>query len=76
MGVIVAEDEQIDILALHIVFTATCWCTFVKLMPVKDPAAMASGLAAYHVLTLLDPYLAADARHDMNDLRGKKLRQH
>lgn len=75
-GVIVAEDDQIDILAFHIVFTATCWCTFVKLMPVKDPGAMASGLAAYHVLTLLNPYLAPDARHYMNYLRGKYLRKH
>ncbi len=72
-GVIVAEPDQIDSLAFHIALTATCWCTFVKLIPLKDPGAMASGLAAYHVLTLLNPYLAPEARHYMNYLRGKYL---
>lgn len=73
-GVIVAEDDQIDSLAFHMVFTATCWCTFVKLIPVQDPEAMAAGLAAYHVLTLLNPYLADDARHYLNYLRGKYIK--
>jgi hypothetical protein len=36
---------------------------------------MASGLAAYHALALLNPYLAAEARHYMNYLRGKYLKQ-
>ena len=73
-GVIVAEDDQIDSLAFHIVLTATCWSTFVKLMPVKDAGALEPGLAAYHVLTLLNPYLAPEARHYMNYLRGKYLK--
>lgn len=72
-GVLVAAPDQIDSLAFHIVFTATCWCTFVKLIPAKDPGTMASGLAAYHVLTLLNPYLVPEARHYMNYLRGKYL---
>ena len=45
-GVIVAEAEQIDSLAFHIVFTATCWETFVKLMPVKDVETARTGMAA------------------------------
>jgi hypothetical protein len=44
------------------------------LVPVKDPASMASGRAAYHALALLNPYLAAEARHYMNYLRGKYLK--
>ncbi len=72
-GVIEAEADQIDSLAFQIVFTATCWCTFVKLIPVKDSGAIGAGLAAYHVLTLLNPYLAPEARHYMNYLRGKYL---
>lgn len=73
-GVIVAEDDQINSLAFHIVFTATCWCTYVKLIPGKDPKSIAAGAAAYHVLTLLNPYLADDAWQDMNYLRGKYLK--
>src|SRR5258707_14483292 len=55
MGVIVAEADQMDSLALHIVLTATCWCTVARLVPVKDPAFMAYGLVAYHALALLYP---------------------
>lgn len=73
-GVIVADDADIDSLAFHIVLTATCWSTFVKLMPVKDPDAIATGLAAYHVLSLLSPYLAPEARPYMDYLQGKYLR--
>lgn len=72
-GVIVAEAEQIDSLAFHIVFTATCWETFVKLMPVKDVETARTGIAAYHVLTLLNPYLTAEARQYMHYLRKKYL---
>lgn len=74
LGVIVAEADQIDSLVFQIVLTATCWCTFARLVPVKDPASMASGLAAYHALALLNPYLAEEARHYMNYLRGKYLK--
>ena len=74
-GVIVADDADIDSLAFHIVLaTATCWSTFVKLMPVKDPDAIATGLAAYHVPSLLSPYLAPEARPYMDYLQGKYLR--
>ena len=45
-GVIVAEDDPINGLAFHIVFTATCWCTYVKLIPGKDPKSRAAGVAA------------------------------
>ena len=62
-----------DLLAFHIVFTATCWETFVKLMPVKDVETARTGIAAYHVLTLLNPYLTAEARQYMHYLRKKYL---
>ncbi len=73
-GVIVVESDQIDSLAFHIVLTATCWCTFARLVPLTDPRSMASGLAAYHALALLNPYLAEEPRHYMNYLRGKYLK--
>lgn len=73
-GVIRAESEEIDTLAFQIVFTATCWSTFTKLIAPKDAATAAPALAAYHVLTLMSPYLADDARHYMNYLRSKYLR--
>jgi len=73
-GVIVADDADLDSLAFHIVFTATCWSTFVKLMPVKKPDEIAAGLAAYHVLSLLSPYLAPEARPYMDYLQGKYLK--
>jgi AcrR family transcriptional regulator len=73
-GVIGAESEHIDSLAFHIVLTATCWCPFVRLTPFKHARATGSGVAAYHVLTLLQPYLVGEARHYMSYLRGKYLR--
>lgn len=73
-GVIIAGEDEIDGLAFQIVFTATCWSTFTKLIALKDAETSAPALAAYHVLTLLNPYLADDARHYMNYLRSKYLK--
>jgi AcrR family transcriptional regulator len=73
-GVIRASNEEIDNLAFQIVFTATCWSTFTKLIALKDAKTSAPALAAYHVLTLMSPYLADDARHYMNYLRSKYLK--
>ena len=63
-----------DRLAYQIVLTATRWCTFARKVPGRDPEYISSGLAAYHALALLNPYLAEDARHYMNYLRGKYLK--
>ncbi len=71
-GVLKAEGAEIDDLAFQIVFTSTCWSTFSRLLSQQD--ASAPGYAAYHVLTLLSPYLVEDQRHYMNYLRGKYLK--
>jgi AcrR family transcriptional regulator len=70
-GILNATAEEQRTIAFHIVFTATCWFMFAKLAPgeVMDPAD--TGRAAYHVLTLLMPYLTGDSRHYMLYLRGK-----
>jgi AcrR family transcriptional regulator len=70
-GILDATAEEQRTIAFHIVFTATCWFMFAKLAPgaVMDPAD--TGRAAYHVLTLLMPYLTDDSRHYMLYLRGK-----
>jgi AcrR family transcriptional regulator len=73
-GAITAETQQIESLAFHIVLTATCWCTFVRLIQLRDTRSALASLAAYHALALLDPYLTQEARHYMNYLRGKYLR--
>ncbi len=73
-GVIRVDGDEIDSLAFQIVFTATCWSTFTKLVGRKGADTSAPALAAYHVLTLLSPYLADDARHYMNYLRSKYLK--
>ena len=72
--VIVATEEDLDSLAFQIVFTATCWSTFTKLIALESTDTSAPAIAAYHVLTLMSPYLADDARHYMNYLRSKYLK--
>ena len=72
-GVLQAQSEELDSLAFQIVFTSTCWSTFSRLL-MEDAAASAPGYAAYHVLTLMSPYLVDDQRHYMKYLRGKYLK--
>lgn len=73
-GVIQIDSEEIEALAFQIVFTATCWNTFSRLIGFKSRESSAPALAAYHVLTLMSPYLADDARHYMHYLRSKYLK--
>ena len=73
-GMIEATDEELDMLALQIVFTMTCWFSFARLTPKHDPRHGQPGLAAYYTLTLLSPYLIGEARDYLNYLRVKYLR--
>ena len=73
-GVLQASDEDLEMLALHIVFTGTCWLTFANVLPDDAHGQPPSGLAAYQVFSLLGPYLAAEPRHYLDYLRSKYLK--
>ena len=87
-GVMSASLEDIEMLALQMVFTTTCWFSFTRLVPRApharaDPSAARGGerpqpqagpgFAAYYTLTLLSPYVIGEARDYLNFLRGKYL---
>jgi AcrR family transcriptional regulator len=74
-GVIDAGDEEVDMLALQIVFSTTCWYSFRKLTPRRGAQAHAeAALAAYYTLTFVSPYVVGEARDYLNYLRSKYLR--
>lgn len=82
-GVIAANAEQVEMLALQIVFATTCWFSFKRLTPKRDvkrvPHPKSSphaepALAAYYTLTVLSPYVVGEARDYLNYLRSKYLR--
>jgi AcrR family transcriptional regulator len=70
-SVIRASPEDLNSIALQMVFTATCWLTFAKLLPDGDAQSQNAGRAAYQVLTLLAPYLEPDAHLYLTYLRSK-----
>lgn len=71
-GVMQASTEQVRILALQLVFTTTCWMSFERLVPGREPQAPADpGLAAFFTLTLFSPYVSSDARAYLDYLRSK-----
>ena len=77
-GVMRASLEDVEMLALQMVFTTTCWFSFTRLVPHaasddgrRDRAG--PGFAAYYTLTLLSPYVVGDARDYLNYLRSKYL---
>ena len=70
-GVLQASDEDVDMLALQMVFTTTCWFSFTRLTPRTEHGG--PGFAAYYTLTLLSPYVVGEARDYLNYLRGKYL---
>ena len=74
-GVIEASEEEVEMLALQIVFSTTCWFSFRRLTPKRgtQPHAEAA-LAAYYTLTFLSPYVVGEARDYLNYLRSKYLR--
>ena len=74
-GVMQASIEDVEMLALQMVFTTTCWFSFTRLTPRLARGDNAEpGFAAYYTLTLLAPYVVGDGRDYLNYLRGKYLR--
>ena len=74
-GVMQASIEDVEMLAMQMVFTTTCWFSFTRLTPRLARGDNAEpGFAAYYTLTLLAPYVVGDARDYLNYLRGKYLR--
>ena len=69
-GVLRASLEEVEMLALQMVFTTTCWFSFTRLTPREQAGP---GFAAYYTLTLLSPYVVGEARDYLNYLRGKYL---
>ncbi len=74
-GVIDASAEDVQMLALQLVFTTSCWFTFERLTPHQSRARHAgAALAAYYALTLLSPYVVGEARDYLNYLHAKYLK--
>ena len=74
-GVLSASAEDVEMLALQMVFSTTCWYSFKRLTPrAKSPAYGESALAAYYTLTLLSPFVVGESKDYLNYLRAKYLR--
>lgn len=73
-AVLQAGDDEIDMLALHVVLTVTCWSSFARRVPAALGGRTDAASAAYHVLTLLAPYLDEPSRHYLAYLRHKYLK--
>lgn len=74
-GVIEASVEDIEMLALQIVFATTCWFSFARLMPGRKSSRHGDAtLAAYYTLNLLSPFVVGESRDYLNFLRAKYLR--
>jgi AcrR family transcriptional regulator len=71
LRVIRASAEEAEVLAFHIVMALTCWPTFARLLPHEHEAQPPVGQAAYHVLTLLMPYVGTHERGYLDYLRTK-----
>jgi AcrR family transcriptional regulator len=73
-SVIEATDEQVEMLALQIVFAMNCWFTFKRLTPKRGGQPHAEpALAAYYTLNFLAPYVVGEARGYLDYLRSKYL---
>ena len=74
-GVIDANDEALEMLALQLVFATTSWFTFRRLTPKPvSPAHAEPALAAYYTLAFISPYVIGDARAYLDYLRSKYIR--
>jgi AcrR family transcriptional regulator len=74
-GTIVASADEVEMLALQIVFATACWFTFKQLFPRPSPARHAeAALAAHYTLSLLTPYVVGEARDYLNYLRAKYVK--
>ena len=74
-GTIAASADEVEMLALQIVFATACWFTFKQLFP-RQPAARhaEAALAAHYTLSLLTPYVVGEARDYLNYLRAKYVK--
>ncbi len=69
-----ARAEDVEMLAVQMVFTITCWFSFTRLVPrIARGDNAEPGFAAYYVLTLIAPYVVGEGRDYLNYLRGKYL---
>jgi AcrR family transcriptional regulator len=76
VGVIKASGEDIEMLAMQIVFATTCWFSFKRLTPQRaKPEHAEAALAAYYTLSLLSPYVLGESRYYLDFLRAKYLGQ-
>lgn len=74
-GSMQVSDDEVEMLALQMVFTTTCWFSFARLTPPGSALDNGGpGFAAYYTLTLLSPYVTGEARDYLNYLRAKYLR--
>jgi AcrR family transcriptional regulator len=74
-GTIAASADEVELLALQIVFTTACWFTFKQLVPRPAAARHAeAALATHYTLSLLTPYVVGEARDYLNYLRAKYVR--
>ena len=73
-GVIAARDEDVEMLALQIVFAVTCWFSFERLTAKRETALQSEpAMAAYYALMLLSPYVVGEARDYLKYLTSKYL---
>jgi len=70
-GCMNANDDDIEVLAMQMMLTATCWFSFARVLPESEDTG--PGRAAYQVLSLLAPYLANDERVYIEYLRRKYI---
>jgi AcrR family transcriptional regulator len=70
-GVLRATPGEIAELARQVVFMATCWPTFSRLMHVGETSAEGPEHTAYHLLALMSPYVDGASRQYLDYLRSK-----
>jgi AcrR family transcriptional regulator len=64
-----ANQDEIEVLAVQMMMTATCWFTFARILPETEDVG--PGRAAYQVLSLLSPFVADTERSYIDYLRQK-----
>ena len=73
-GVIEAQPQEAQMLAVQMVFTTTCWLSFERLLPGREGLQQAdAGFAAFVTLTLVAPYVSRESRPYLDYLRSKYL---
>jgi AcrR family transcriptional regulator len=73
-GAIRASTEDVEMLALQLVFTMSCWHSFKRITPGRLSSRDEPALAAYYTLTLLSPYVSDESRPYLDYLRSKYLK--